>query len=388
MRIVLFTHPPNLGSVSMPKFAGMLSTGMQARGHIVETWTPAAVFRKLPSPRSVKKWLGYLDQFVVFPNACRARLGRTSPDTLFVFADQALGPWVPLVCKRAHVLHCHDFIAQNAALSPDRSFRPRLTGRVYQNWIRRGYGKARNFISVSEATRQDLHQMLPYAPQLSEVVYNGLNGDFSPGSRPDARRAMSKACGRDLHSGYLLHVGGNQPYKNRAGVVAIYNAWRKSPGNDLPLVLVGRQPNRPLAEAVRRSSYSRDIIILTDVNEELLVEAYRGACLLLFPSLAEGFGWPIAEAMACGTPVLTTDQPPMTEVGGEAAFYGPCLRDTSMTGIERWAEQWAVVVERVIGLDTSTAKHSAQRGLDQVERFQPEVSLNAIERIYKRILAA
>ena len=57
------------------------------------------------------------------------------------------------------------------------------------------------------------------------------------------------------------------------------------------------------------------------VEDDILVSAYQGACFLIFPSLMEGFGWPVVEAMASGCPVITTGEPPMNEVGGDAAIY-------------------------------------------------------------------
>jgi glycosyltransferase involved in cell wall biosynthesis len=387
VEIVLFTHPEALGSVSMPKFAGMLSKGLQARGHAVDTWTPKPVFYKCPSPRALKKWLGYIDQFVIFPRECKVRLQQVAPNTLFVFADHALGPWAPMVANKPHVLHCHDFIAQKAALMPDGRSPTKFTGKMYQRWIRKGYRQAQNFVSVSNSTRQDLHRMLPDTPHISEVVYNGLNGAFSPGSVDEARRVLGGICENDLRSGYLLHVGGNQPYKNRLGVVAVYEAWRAVSGNASPLMLVGKEPDPVLRQAIKGSRYAKDIAVVTGLNDRGLVEAYRGAILLVFPSIAEGFGWPIAEAMACGTPVLTTGAAPMNEVGGDAAFYGPCLGDLSPSGVAQWAEIWAAIALRISTLGSSDRQRVVDRGLQEAKRFQTGDYLDAIESIYQRILS-
>ncbi len=371
----------------MPKFARMLSNGLQAKGHRVETWTPKPVFYKRPGPRTLKKWFGYLDQFVVFPRECKARLRQIAPNTLFVFADHALGPWVPMVANKPHVLHCHDFIAQKAVLMADGGLPTKFTGKMYQRWIRKGYRQALNFISVSNSTREDLHRMLPDTPHISEVVYNGLNGAFCSGSVGEARQSMGRICERDLRSGYLLHVGGNQHYKNRPGVVAVYDAWRATSGNVLPLVLVGKEPDSVLRAAINGSGYAKDIAVVTGLDDVALVEAYRGAVLLVFPSMAEGFGWPIAEAMACGTPVLTTGAAPMNEVGGDAAFYGPCLDDPSPSGVSQWAERWAVIALRISELGSSDRRRVVDRGLQEAKRFQTGDYLDAIEAIYQRILS-
>ena len=101
MQIVIFSHPDFLNSQSMPLFAGMIYKGMIDRGHKVEVWKPLPWVYRLPAPQAMKKWLGYVDQYVLFPLQVRMRLRHTPDDTLFVFADQALGPWVPLVKDQA-----------------------------------------------------------------------------------------------------------------------------------------------------------------------------------------------------------------------------------------------------------------------------------------------
>jgi len=115
MRIIFFTHPPFLGSQSMPRFANMLAEGMQKRGHEVEVWTAKPKFYSLTVPASLKKWMGYIDQYIIFPAGVKKKLKEQDSNTLFVFADQALGPWIPLVANRPHVIHCHDFLAQRSA---------------------------------------------------------------------------------------------------------------------------------------------------------------------------------------------------------------------------------------------------------------------------------
>ena len=78
MKIILFTHPDFLGSQSMPRYANMLLRGMQERGHEVEVWSPKARFYKLPMKDSLKKWLGYVDQYIVFPMEVKFKLGQKS----------------------------------------------------------------------------------------------------------------------------------------------------------------------------------------------------------------------------------------------------------------------------------------------------------------------
>ncbi|WP_010232524.1 glycosyltransferase family 4 protein, partial [Gillisia marina] len=207
MDIIIFTHPSFQGSQSMPKYANMLADGMRQRGHKVELWTATKFFYQIPLGSFLKKWLGYLDQFLVFPLKVKTRLKKYPKNTLFVFADQALGPWVPLAIKRPHVVHCHDFIALHSALHRIPENKVGFTGILYQKWIRNGFGKAKNFISISIKTKEDLHATLPNKPLISEVVYNGLNQNFEPGNLQEVRANLKDQFDIELKNGYILHVG-------------------------------------------------------------------------------------------------------------------------------------------------------------------------------------
>jgi glycosyltransferase involved in cell wall biosynthesis len=368
----------------MPLFAVLLERGFRDCGQEVAVWECPVVFGRLPSPRAFAKWLGYMDQFVVFPAILRRRLAREPQGTLFVLADQALGPWVPLLANRPHVIHCHDFLAQRSALGEILWNRTGVTGRAYQAMIRRGFRQGRNFISVSEATRRDLHRFYGGEPGVSEVVPNALNGDFSPGDRGAARKRLGQAFEADLQAGWILHVGGNQWYKNRRGVVDIYEAWRAMSGKSLPLVMAGAVPDEALSKRIARCGVRGSIHRIGPVDFSVLREAYRGAEVLVFPSLAEGFGWPVAEAMACGCPVVCAGAEPMTEVGGgAAAYFGPLVAGADRG---RWAREAAEVLDSILHEDEEARGRRVKRGLENVQRFEPGKILGEYETVYRRVL--
>jgi glycosyltransferase involved in cell wall biosynthesis len=385
LKIVLFTHPDFLGSQSMPRFAKMLSDGMKKRGHSVETWCPQPFFFKLSKIKTISKWLGYVDQFIVFPLQVRIRLNNCSKSTLFVFSDHALGPWVPLVKGRAHAIHCHDFLAQNSAQKKIKENPTSFTGRLYQKFIWKGYSKGENFISVSNKTNEDLQQFLITKPKLCEVVYNGLNRPFNNFNAIEARELLGKVTGLDLTHGFILHIGGNQWYKNRIGVIEIYDSWRSISNKNLPLLLIGKSATPQLNRKKEISEYAGDIFFLTDIADNQLQLAYSGASLLLFPSFAEGFGWPIAEAMASGCPVITTNQAPMTEVADGAAFLIPG-RPESAEEITAWAFEAGNVVNHVVNLSMDGLEAVIRAGIINSKRFEADIALDKIEKIYETIL--
>jgi len=384
MKIIFFAHPLFLGSHSMSRFATMLAKGMEVRGHQTEIWRPKAFFSNLPI-KALRKWFGYVDQYLVFPLTARLKRSSENADTLYVLTDHALGPYAPLVSKLPHVIHCHDFLAQRSALGQIIENPTSATGQAYQKYIRQGYSRGKNFISVSERTKADLEQFLGNKPRLSEMVYNGLSPDFTIISKPKARNELGKTLGLDLSRGYLLHVGGNQWYKNRTGVLLMYEAWRKSSEFALPILMIGEEPNAELFELKARSSYSSDIHFLSGIDDVAVRTAYAGAALFLFPSLAEGFGWPIAEAMASGTLVITTNEAPMTEVAGDAAFLIDRMPQR-FEEKEQWALKAAVVMENALTLNDEGGMQQQRLMQHNVERFQMNKTLDKIEKIYLNVL--
>jgi glycosyltransferase involved in cell wall biosynthesis len=217
------------------------------------------------------------------------------------------------------------------------------------------------------------------------MVYNGINEAFLPMSVSESRTAFGKLCNLDLSAGYLLHVGGNQWYKNRIGIITLYDKWRDLYGSSLPLVLVGEKPSAEVLDKSKASPYQDDIHFQSNVGDRSICMAYAGASAFLFPSLAEGFGWPIAEAMASGALVLTTNEAPMTEVAGDAAFLSdrmPMDRNLQV----QWAVNTAAVLQQILTLSPEDRQEAIGKGLRHVSRFNLEKALNEIEGIYKSIL--
>lgn len=369
----------------MPRFVKMLVDGMSGKGYTVEVWKPTARFFKLPAKRdSVKKWLGYIDQYLIFPIEIRKRIKKRRNDTLYVIADHALGPWVPSVAHKPHVIHCHDFLAQISALGQIDENKVGWTGKKYQEFIRKGYSKGKNFISVSEKTKADLSKFLPDAPINSYVVYNGLTQNFSVQNQIEARQKLTIYFKIDVTNGYLLHVGGNDWYKNRAGVIHIYNAWRSTTPHTLPLLLIGHEPSDDLGSLQASSLYKNDIHFLSGVEDGFVRLAYSGASVFIFPSLAEGFGWPIAEAMASGCPVITTDEAPMTEVTGNAGFLISRM-PYNVLEVNDWALTASEMVNKVMQLTNDEREQVIDRGVTIAQRFNPQSTINQIEEIYLKV---
>jgi glycosyltransferase involved in cell wall biosynthesis len=385
MKIILISHPDFLGSQSMPRYAQMIYEGMKLRGHRVTIWSPKAVFYRLPL-YSIKKWLGYIDQFLIFPLIIKLKLTKTSNDTLIVFADQALGPWVPLATNRPHVVHCHDFLALKSALGQVPENPVSFTGKLYQKFIQKGFSKGLNFISVSQKTQQDLSKFHLAKIIRSEVHYNGMNRVFKHLNQNQSRKFLIDYLDIPLNEGYIMHIGGNQYYKNRCGVIEIYEEFRLNDAYSIPLVLIGQKPDKSLLEAYNTSEFKKDIYFILSLGDEFINYAYSGATCLLFPSLDEGFGWPIAEAMASGCIVITTNRAPMNEVLGEANIFS-IDRKSSINTDSLWAKTAAEKISNVMRLNNNEREEIVKIGLESSKRFDSEIAIEKIESMYLSIIS-
>ena len=368
----------------MPRFARYIRDGMLARGHQVDCWTSKIILGKLAVRSNfIRKWLGYIDQFAIFPRVLRKRVRQTPPDHLFVVMDQALGMWVPCIQNRPHVIHCMDFLALRSALEEFPEKPTGWTGKQYQRLIRNGFSNGRHFLSISKNTQTDLHRLLRQPIVSSEVAYIGLNSDFSIMQRDAAISQLAPFLSPSEKDGFLLHVGGNPWYKNREGVIEIYRAWCKVTSSAIPLWMIGSPPTdslRKVANDVPNGGHVRFLDGLSDVQVR---SAYNLTKLFLFPSLEEGFGWPIAEALACGALVLTTGHAPMTEVGGDAVEY---LSRRTFSNRDEWAREGATKIAMLLGLSDSEKQSRQALGFEQANKFSTDATLDRYEEHYQRIL--
>lgn len=393
MNLVLYTHPAWMGLQSQTRVARMMAGAYQTRGHRVQVRQPTPrVHAWVVSSRWARwaKWAGYFDQFILFAREQRRAIAADPPDTLYVFCDQALGPWVPLAAHRPHVVHCHDLLALKSALGLVPENPTSWTGRVYQRYIRAGFRRARHFISVSEISRSDLHAFGAIEPVTSEVVYNGQNHPYRALPPALAWSRLQAAGLGAAHDGLLLHVGGGQWYKNTEGVLELYAQYvqrRLATGRPvLPLLMVSPTPGALLQSLVAAVPDPGRVRFVPGIDNDSLEALYSIASALLFPSLAEGFGWPIAEGLVCGCPVITTGEAPMSEVGGTHAHYLPRL--ASRADLPAWADKGAALLCEVLDRPDRERERSREAGIAWARRFD---AAHAIERyldIYSSVLAS
>jgi glycosyltransferase involved in cell wall biosynthesis len=387
MRLKLLTHPSSFCSKSMPRFADMVVRGMTARGHEVEAWTSKIRFGRLPvGSLFLQKWLGYVDEYLVYPRRLRKLVGQQPRDTLFVVTDQALAIWVPCLAGRPYVIHCHDFIALKSALGEFPENPIGWTGRHYQRLIRNGFSHGNAFISDSQKTQSDLHRLLGRVPKISEAVHIGLNHPFQPMALENRLALLGQAGTEIPEHGFIVHVSGYQWYKNPAGVLEIYRAYAASHPRPAPLWMIGAPPPEELSRLAASIPSPGQVRFLTGFTNEQVNAAYAHARVLLFPSLEEGFGWPIVEAMASECPVITTDAAPMTEIAGETARLIPRM-PANRADQKAWASSAARIVDELVRLNGSDRANLLQRGKMNAARFATAPAIEAYENIYSRVIS-
>jgi glycosyltransferase involved in cell wall biosynthesis len=216
-------------------------------------------------------------------------------------------------------------------------------------------------IAISECTKRDLVEHARVEESRIAVVPLGLDQSlFTPGDRELARESLAKEFA--LHSPYLLYAARMEhPGKNHLRLIRTFARLRQQLGIPHRLVLVGKEcQDDPIGEAIRKAGEA--VISLGFVSDSSLVNLYRGATGVVFPSLYEGFGLPVLEAMACGVPVACSYVASLPEVAGDAAIYFDPMNEVEM---ERAMEAL---------LDPSKTASMRQRGIERSREFTWEKS--------------
>jgi glycosyltransferase involved in cell wall biosynthesis len=340
MKVLLLGNYVNDGQESMQRFSTFMAQGLAEAGHEVRLLRPPPIMGRLrPSWEGVGKWLGYVDKFGCFPIVLRSAVREA--DVVHV-CDHANSFYTKYLQSVANLVTCHDLLAIRSARGEFPQNPTSWTGKHFQALIVKSLMCAQHIACVSEATRNDLLRIAGIREDRVSRVYNSLNYPYSRMEMSEAKQRLRRLSVQPDQP-FLLHVGGNQWYKNRMGVLRIFSFLRKlSPSQDPKLVMVGKPWTDEMRRFVAENGLSGSTSELKAVADEDLRALYSTATLLLFPSLEEGFGWPIVEAQACGCLVATSNRSPMDEVAGDAAIYvdpeNPALAAATLKdGLDRLA---------------------------------------------------
>jgi glycosyltransferase involved in cell wall biosynthesis len=258
-----------------------------------------------------------LNRFWDYPRFVR---GRKSDFDLYHVVDHSYAQLLHNLPADRTVVSCHDLDTFRCLLEPDKEPRSKIF-RMMMTHVLNGIRKAARVTCVSAATRDQVLKWKLLPPERVVVIPNGVH----PICRPEPDPAADAEATRLLAGGpadtiNILHVGSTIRRKRIDVLLEIFAGVRKE-FPSVRLVRVGGPFTPGQLKLVQRLKLEKSIVVLPHLSREVLAAIYRQAILVLLPSDGEGFGLPVIEAMACGTPVVASDLSVLREVGGDAASY-------------------------------------------------------------------
>ncbi len=290
-----------------------------------------------------------------------------SPDLVHIPLNR-----VPLFMIKPYVVTIHDMA--NLFFEDPSGLRMRL--RRFR--FRRGLVRANRVIAVSEATKRDVESVLGVPPQRIRRVYNAPDPEFARGSGPDPEEKQRILERYQIDYPFLLYAGNIRRHKNVPRLVEAFAVVREQLAahpvyRDLRLVIIGDTISQypEVRQAVIKSKMEHQVRFLGFVPFDTLRCFYQSAAAFVFPSRYEGFGLPPLEALACGTPVVTSNISSLPEVVGDAAVL---VKPENVFDIARGI--------REVLLDDNLRAELICRGREQAARFSWERTARQVLEIY------
>jgi glycosyltransferase involved in cell wall biosynthesis len=284
--------------------------------------------------------------------------------------------WLPRALPCPYIITVHDLLEHmyraHGHSGPRRFLHFHLTGQVLR-------GAAR-ILAVSQFTKQEIQSLFHVPGRQIEVIYNAIDERFLRGHSTEADRQLI-AQRYQVNYPFLLYAGRVSPHKNIVRTIEAFSALKaelekdgKYP--DLKLIVIGDEVSRhpDLRRTVVRGGVQNDVRFLGFVPIEVLRIFYDQAKVFVFPSLYEGFGLPPLEAMAHGTPVLTSNTSSLPEVVGNAAVL---VNPENVFEIMR-------ALHRVL-LDQALREKLKQRSYEQAKKFSWETSVGRLLQVYREV---
>ena len=316
-----------------------------------------------------------LNRFWDYPRFLRRR--RTEFD-LFHLIDHSYAHLIHGLPPERTVVTCHDLDTFRSILNGTTERRSlmfrKMTGRIMS-----GLGKAARVLCDSAATRDELlaHELV--APERTVVIPNGVHPSCSPETDSLADAEATRLLGdADTEAVEILHVGSTIPRKRIDVLLRVFAAVR----NEFPsarLIRVGGSLTSEQLRLAERLDIAGAIVVMPNLERAVLAAIYRRAAVLLQPSEREGFGLPVVEALACGTPVVASHLQVLREVGGDAAVY------CSVGDLTSWAEGVnQLLVERSQEPEQWSERRAA--GIAQAAKFSWAEYARKTVAVYRQLL--
>ena len=234
--------------------------------------------------------------------------------------------------------------------------------------------RSTRILTVSEASKRDILHYFDVPPDKIDVVYNALDERLSTAPDDDAIARVRQRY--QLDHGFILYAGNIKPHKNLVRLIEAFDGLRRDGFDDLTLLIIGDEISKwpALRHAVHAHKLHKHVRFLGFLSDDTLAALYRMAAVFVFPSLYEGFGLPPLEAMASGTPVVTSNVSSLPEVAGDAAvLVDPTDTIDIKEGIKR------------ILTDPGLRERLQARGLARAREFSWEHSVRRTRQIYQDV---
>ena len=235
--------------------------------------------------------------------------------------------------------------------------------------------RATRVLTVSESSKRDIQRFVDIPSSKVDVIYNSYDPRF--GVEPDADTVNRVRERYQLHDDFVLYAGNVKPHKNLERLIEAFHIIRERGLDHVKLVLIGDEISKytALRRAIHRHQLHNYVRFLGYLPEETLAVMYRLAGVFVFPSLYEGFGLPPLEAMASGTPVVTSNVSSLPEVAGDAAVLVDPYDATAI----------ADGIYRVL-TDNNLRSELRRRGPERAKQFSWESSVRRVREIYGQVL--
>jgi glycosyltransferase involved in cell wall biosynthesis len=231
--------------------------------------------------------------------------------------------------------------------------------------------RATRVLTVSESSKRDILRYVNADPGKIDVIYNAYDERF--GVEPREEEVVRVRERFQLHDEFVLYAGNVKPHKNVERLIQAFHLVRQRGLDHLKLVIIGDEVSRyaALRRAVHKHQLHKYVRFLGYLPEETLAVMYRLAGVFVFPSLYEGFGLPPLEAMASGTPVVTSNVSSLPEVAGDAAILVDPYDPSAI------ADGIATVLT-----DERVRRDMRRKGLERASQFSWEASVRRVRDIY------
>jgi glycosyltransferase involved in cell wall biosynthesis len=287
---------------------------------------------------------------------------------------------VPLLCRKPSVVTVHDCIHLlfPQYLSTNGSFLQKQLAPHYAKFmIGHAVRKGAAVLTVSDASKRDILRFFPEAdPDKIQVVPNAIDDAILEEPGEEERERVVERY--QIRGRYVLYAGNIKPHKNLDRLIAAFGVLKQKPGHeDVKLMIIGDEVNKwgSLRRSVEAAGVRQDVRFFGFVPDHTLSALYRMASVFAFPSLYEGFGLPPLEAMACGTPVVTSKISSLPEVVGDAALL------VDPYEVNDIADAMARLLD-----DERLRAELIDRGKERVRHFSWERSVKAIHECYMNVL--